>query len=150
MLIQSHRTVTNGENVLNWVLLPRYSKRQETLEPSLYVKGASLLTCLYCYSLRVRLPTKTQLNLRTKRNRFQWHQKASTFFAFILCYAPECQYLPERSLCVVPSFLQYGAPVFMTATQKMPRDHLALVVSINCVPGSHGTVTNGETVLCHF
>ena len=41
----------------------------------------------------------------------------------------------------------FGDPVFMFATQRTPLDHLALAVRGACVPGSHGTVTIGETVL---
>lgn len=37
--------------------------------------------------------------------------------------------------------------VFAAATQGMPLDHLALEARRACVPGSHGTVTIGETVL---
>ena len=40
-----------------------------------------------------------------------------------------------------------GTMVFAASTQGIPLDHLALVARWACVPGSHRTVTTGESVL---
>lgn len=50
-------------------------------------------------------------------------------------------------MCLVPWILYLALRFFMATSQGRPHDHLALVSSWACGPGSHGTVTNGETVL---
>ena len=40
-----------------------------------------------------------------------------------------------------------GALGFVPDTQGMTHDYLALVAIRACIPWSHGTITNGETVL---
>lgn len=61
---------------------------------------------------------------------------AGTHLALSICCTLECQLL-ELS----------GIPILVAATQKATFDHLPLVARKVCISGSHGAITNEETVL---